>query len=220
MFNRSLISSLVFFNYFSILNTNESSMMITKRLSLILMLFSFFYSTYCFGQNQKIATELIVRSSSIAENRQASYELEVLSSTMNLYLLRFNDAKIAQRTFNEFQLKEQVDYVGYNYFIEYRDTIPNDVEFSPHWNYDPSPRNDVNAYEAWDIARGGLSPSGDTIVMAVIDDGVDISHPDLDSNIWINSREIPDNGIDDDGNGYVDDFNGWNVQSNSGNIPG
>ena len=48
------------------------------------------------------------------------------------------------------------------------------------------------------------------IVVAVIDSGIDIKHEDLDGVIWVNEDEIPDNGIDDDGNGYVDDVHGWN----------
>jgi subtilisin family serine protease len=76
----------------------------------------------------------------------------------------------------------------------------------------------VNAEQAW--ARGY---TGQGITVAVIDSGVDITHPDLRSNIWHNSREIPANGIDDDGNGYIDDFNGWNFgtgQNNNNVMPG
>ena len=51
---------------------------------------------------------------------------------------------------------------------------------------------------------------GETVVVAVIDSGVDIDHPELEQVIWVNEDEIPNNGIDDDGNGYVDDINGWN----------
>jgi len=53
-----------------------------------------------------------------------------------------------------------------------------------------------------------------TIVVAVIDGGVDINHEDLKGKIWVNSYEIPNNGIDDD-NGYVDDVNGWNFLGNA-----
>ena len=53
------------------------------------------------------------------------------------------------------------------------------------------------------------------VVVAVIDGGVDITHPDLKGKIWVNEKEIPNNGIDDDHNGYVDDINGWNFIGNS-----
>ncbi|MEQ9262084.1 MAG: S8 family serine peptidase [Owenweeksia sp.] len=53
------------------------------------------------------------------------------------------------------------------------------------------------------------------IVVAVIDGGVDIDHEDLKGRIWINKNEIPDNGIDDDSNGFVDDLHGWNFLGNS-----
>ncbi|MFM2392951.1 MAG: hypothetical protein RLZZ546_933 [Bacteroidota bacterium] len=52
--------------------------------------------------------------------------------------------------------------------------------------------------------------SGNTVVVAIIDSGVDIDHEDLKANIWKNAGEIPNNGIDDDKNGYIDDVNGWN----------
>ncbi len=52
------------------------------------------------------------------------------------------------------------------------------------------------------------------VIVAVIDDGVDINHPDLKGRIWVNEKEIPGNGIDDDGNGYIDDVNGWNFLGN------
>ncbi len=51
---------------------------------------------------------------------------------------------------------------------------------------------------------------GQTTIVAVIDSGIDIDHEDLDDVIWTNTKEIPNNGIDDDKNGYVDDIHGWN----------
>ena len=56
---------------------------------------------------------------------------------------------------------------------------------------------------------------GESVVVAIIDSGVEIEHPFLSSFIWKNSDEIPNNGIDDDKNGYVDDFNGWNFLGES-----
>ena len=62
----------------------------------------------------------------------------------------------------------------------------------------------INAEQAWDVTKGNSQ-----IVIGIIDTGVDWDHPDLAANIWINEDEIPDNGIDDDNNGYVDDARGW-----------
>lgn len=56
------------------------------------------------------------------------------------------------------------------------------------------------------------------VVVAVIDTGADITHPDLLESIWINTKEIPDNGVDDDRNGFIDDVHGWNFVSNSSDV--
>ena len=56
---------------------------------------------------------------------------------------------------------------------------------------------------------------GDTVIVAVIDSGIDIEHPALASVIWTNEKEVPNNGIDDDNNGYVDDIHGWNFLGNT-----
>ncbi len=70
----------------------------------------------------------------------------------------------------------------------------------------------VKAPEVW--AQGY---TGQGVVVAVIDTGVDRNHEDLRNNIWTNANEIADNGIDDDGNGYVDDNYGWNFSGNNNN---
>src|SRR6187402_742174 len=74
-----------------------------------------------------------------------------------------------------------------------------------------SDMNLIGMTKAWDIATGGLSANGDTLVVALMDDGFEFAHPDLDGNIFINHLEIADDGIDNDNNGYIDDRMGYNV---------
>ncbi|MBK1988762.1 S8 family serine peptidase [Sphaerospermopsis aphanizomenoides BCCUSP55] len=71
----------------------------------------------------------------------------------------------------------------------------------------------VNAPAAWENGH-----TGQGIIVAVLDTGVDYNHEDLNNNIWTNNKEIAGNGIDDDGNGYVDDYQGWNFDSKNNNV--
>jgi subtilisin family serine protease len=82
---------------------------------------------------------------------------------------------------------------------------PNDPDFSRQWYMDK-----MSMPAAWDYTQG----SGD-IVVAVLDTGVDMKHPELAGNIWTNQNEIPGNAIDDDHDGYVDDVHGWNFVDNN-----
>ncbi|MCT4559774.1 MAG: S8 family serine peptidase [Crocinitomicaceae bacterium] len=70
----------------------------------------------------------------------------------------------------------------------------------------------VEAHEAWDIHKGT-----DRVTIAIIDNGVNIQHEDLSPNLWVNEGEIPNNGLDDDLNGYIDDVYGFDVADNDGN---
>ncbi|MDQ7064155.1 MAG: S8 family serine peptidase [candidate division KSB1 bacterium] len=99
---------------------------------------------------------------------------------------------------------------------------PNDPKFPDQWHLNQANDADVDAPEAWDIESGNGA-----IIVADMDTGVRYFHKDLgganasysnpsatDGNIWINTDEIPDNGIDDDGNGYVDDWIGYDFVDN------
>ena len=101
-----------------------------------------------------------------------------------------------------------------NYVVSADIAPPDDTDFNRLWGLHNTGQNvngtngtndaDIDALEVWDVTTGSSD-----VVVAVIDSGVDINHPDLQNNIWVNTGEIADNLIDDDGNGYVDDVNGW-----------
>lgn len=94
---------------------------------------------------------------------------------------------------------------------------PQDTDFNLQWalhnsgqivaGFVGTPGADLDALEAWSIATGSHD-----IVVAVVDTGCNLTHPDLAANLWTNSNEIPDNGLDDDGNSHVDDFCGWDFR--------
>ena len=92
--------------------------------------------------------------------------------------------------------------------------LPNDPYLTEQWGLINSGQSvngvsgiegiDINADAAWDTTRGS-----NDVVVAVIDSGVWLNHPDLSDSIWTNDDEIPGNKIDDDDNGYIDDYYGW-----------
>ncbi len=109
----------------------------------------------------------------------------------------------------------------FNHWVEQREITPNDPLFWQQWPWQ-SPAGGyggIGVSQSWHITTGGASAWQDTIVVALIDNGVDTTHPDLAPNLWRNHQEIPGNLLDDDANGYVDDYRGWNVQAQSDYLP-
>lgn len=120
---------------------------------------------------------------------------------------------------NQLQLDSRLNWSSPNFYHDsQRLATPNDPLFPDQWHlnntgqFEGLPGADVGATLAWDITTGSSN-----VVIAVIDDGIQLNHPDL--NIFTNPGEIASNGIDDDGNGWIDDVNGWDFTSND-NDPG
>lgn len=91
------------------------------------------------------------------------------------------------------------------------DRTPNDLYLGYQWAVQQDNDVDMNLPQAWGMCTG--SPS---VVVAVIDSGIDYNHPDLNAAMWRNPGEVAGNGIDDDGNGVVDDVYGYNAINNGG----
>ncbi len=150
----------------------------------------------------------------------------VISSRLGIYLVQFDHALV-----HEGELLDQLRYADgiriaqYDHIPQLR-VVPDDPEFINQWQWHNTGQTggtsnaDIGADRAWDTTTGGLTAAGDTIVVAIIDDGMDYNHDDIAANAWRNYNEIEDNGIDDDGNGYIDDIYGWNAYSNTPEVWG
>ena len=111
---------------------------------------------------------------------------------------------------------QAIEYVEPDYQVSIART-PDDPRFDELWGLNNDGQTggtadaDIDAVEAWDISTGSRD-----VVVGVIDTGIDYSHSDLASNMWVNSSEIPGDGIDNDGNGFIDDVHGINAITDSG----
>ena len=137
-----------------------------------------------------------------------------LSKRLNIWLFEINDNKeLREDKMRRLNANADVRVIQNNHTnIMLREAIPDDPFFGQQWA--PAIMNLPQAWE--EFTTGGVTATGDTIVVAVIDGGADWTHEDL--NCWENAHEIPNNGIDDDGNGYIDDFHGWNAYNHNGYV--
>lgn len=132
------------------------------------------------------------------------------------YVLELDPGQDLDTVLRRLQADPRVEFAEPNRKFS-ANSVPNDPFFSSSGTWG-QPYDDlwgvkkVNAPAAWD------SGTGQGIVVAVVDSGIDYNHPDIGANVWTNAAEIPGNGVDDDGDGYIDDVHGWNF-AHDGNDP-
>ena len=135
------------------------------------------------------------------------------SGLRKTYLLKYGSSISPEEAAALYADSPEVIYAEPNFKVEAWLT-PDDPYFSTSGSWSQDYRDmwglvKIGAEDAWDITTGDSS-----VVVAVIDTGIDYDHPDLAANMWTNPGEVPDNDIDDDGNGYVDDYYGWDFFNN------
>ena len=189
-----------------------------------------FFPLLLIGQKEKIISKLniLVRFpdkvngfdfvSDFQSHSRVSIDFEMerqVSKLLNIYRLKYSGNKEkGDLIIRLLQKDRQVIDIGYDTPLQYRNTTPNDEFFSEQWNLER-----IQLPQVWDETTGGKTANGDEIVIAVLEKGIELDHPDIFENIWRNEKEIPNNNRDDDGNGYTDDYFGLNLDDLSDNHP-
>ncbi len=187
---------------------------IERRLGATILAASFFALLFT---NKSYGDEFVIR---VAEGRsvadveaslkerypRSAVKVKDTHEAGGLLLVEVKDLESTSSSFNTLANDDEIEYMVPNVKF-YALGTPNDPSYEKQWALAK-----VNASAAWDMQIGST-----TTVVAITDTGVDMKHPDLEANIWRNPREIPGNGIDDDGNGFIDDVHGWDFRDNDAN---
>jgi subtilisin family serine protease len=168
--------------------------------------------------------QILVKTVSLSGEDQLSHLATTINATVlksyslvpGLRLYQFDENIPVHEALSIFQAHSLVEYAEPNYYVNI--AAPNDPRFIEQWALENNGQSgghadaDINATSMWAIEDGSES-----IVIGVIDTGVDYNHADLIPNLWRNNLEIPNNNIDEDNNGYIDDIFGVNTINNTGN---
>lgn len=156
------------------------------------------------------------RARSSPASRAAVHPFSALVADRTLAKIVLEPSVTVEQAVAALRADPDVLYAEPNYLVRAQAT-PNDPEFATQWGLHNTGQNggladaDIDAPEAWDLSTGSR-----TIVVGVLDTGVDYRHRDLAANIWVNPGELAGNGLDDDGNGIVDDVHGFNSWLDNG----
>lgn len=201
-----------------------------KKVLLLLVALCLLFSGAAFAmesdQPAYVPGELLVKFKSNAVFDSKSYASgEFGASTIKSFdfigvlHVKLPAGQTVEQALERYKNDPNVEYAEPNYY-RYTRLTPNDTRWNEMWAHENTGQAvngtsgtadaDMDTTAAWDVETG----TSNSILVAVIDTGVDYRHPDLAANIWNNTAETPNNGIDDDGNGYVDDWYGWDFVDN------
>jgi hypothetical protein len=131
-----------------------------------------------------------------------------LSDALDIYLFKFGTQLSSDEVEKKLSHLNHIRHITPNMEVEQR-RLPNDPLYSDQYYLDL-----IQAERAWDETTGKTNDDNDYVI-ALLDDGFDTRHPDISRNIWANQGEIPDDGIDNDSNGFIDDYLGLNIEDNN-----
>ncbi len=152
----------------------------------------------------------VTKLGQVFKRRGNSIKNLAFESLENIYYVYFSGDYSPASVASTLNVSPNIEYAEPLYY-HYLNITPDDSLFSQQAFHSV-----IKTEQAWDAVKG---EQGD-VVIAVVDGGTDIEHPDLEANIWINKNEIPNNGLDDDENGFVDDTHGWNFADSTNNPAG
>ncbi len=138
-------------------------------------------------------------------------KIQPLSQHPTILLLQYADSSSWLQDAIALQQQPTIAALQYDYPVHFRNQ-PNDPSYPQQTNLAR-----IGLPQVWAENTGGFTANGHQIVIAILDAGFDVSHEDLQGQLWINPAEIPDDGIDNDNNGYIDDRHGWSYTNDSPN---
>jgi subtilisin family serine protease/predicted GH43/DUF377 family glycosyl hydrolase len=148
----------------------------------------------------------------IKKNDRLAKSTSTLNTLSNIYYADFFGDQSPLEVAANLETSPNIEYAEPKY-IYYINAVPNDSLYHQQKVY----YDIIKAPQAWDVVKG----EDGAAIIAIVDGGTDISHPDLTDNIWANDVEINGTeGVDDDGNGFIDDLYGWNFATKSGDPTG
>ena len=154
--------------------------------------------------NPKVNPKALERTFSTQQIEAALHHHRQLHAGANMHVFTFDENAVdANQLLAQVRQSALVASAQFNHKLDYRGVTPNDMRYDEQWAL-----RKIQAPDAWEVTTGGLSANGDTIVVAIMDGGCQLDHEDLVDNLWHNPEEIPNDGIDNDGNNYIDDYMG------------